>query len=139
MVIAIDGPAGAGKSSVARAVAARLGATYLDTGAMYRAVALAGLPCPLLRSISTVGQVYSVTALTRSTSFETMLVSTLSYAISARPAGDELVWPIRRDRAIPHCMFPGGIVLPHDVCKPNTLKKRNISLRPVLTPNQMYT
>ena len=42
MVIAIDGPSGAGKSTVARAVAARLGFTYLDTGAMYRAVALAG-------------------------------------------------------------------------------------------------
>ena len=41
MVIAIDGPAGAGKSTVARAVAAALGFTYLDTGAMYRAVALA--------------------------------------------------------------------------------------------------
>jgi CMP/dCMP kinase len=41
MVIAIDGPAGAGKSTVARAVAARLGFTYLDTGAMYRAVAIA--------------------------------------------------------------------------------------------------
>lgn len=38
--IAIDGPAGAGKSSLARAVAARLGAMYLDTGAMYRAVGL---------------------------------------------------------------------------------------------------
>jgi len=44
VVIAIDGPAGAGKSSVARAVAARLGFTYLDTGAMYRAVGLAGTP-----------------------------------------------------------------------------------------------
>jgi cytidylate kinase len=43
MVIAIDGPAGAGKSTVARAVAERLGFTYLDTGAMYRAVALAGI------------------------------------------------------------------------------------------------
>jgi cytidylate kinase len=43
MVIAIDGPAGAGKSTVARAVAARLGFTYLDTGAMYRAVALGAL------------------------------------------------------------------------------------------------
>lgn len=43
MVIAIDGPAGAGKSSVARAVAAALGFTYLDTGAMYRCVALASL------------------------------------------------------------------------------------------------
>jgi cytidylate kinase len=39
MVIAIDGPAGAGKSSVARAAARRLGFTYLDSGAMYRAVA----------------------------------------------------------------------------------------------------
>ena len=41
MVIAIDGPAGAGKSTVARAVAAQLGFAYLDTGAMYRCVALA--------------------------------------------------------------------------------------------------
>ena len=43
MVVAIDGPAGAGKSTVARAVADRLGYTYLDTGAMYRSVALAAL------------------------------------------------------------------------------------------------
>jgi cytidylate kinase len=43
MVIAIDGPAGAGKSSVARAVAAELGFGYLDSGAMYRSVALAAL------------------------------------------------------------------------------------------------
>jgi CMP/dCMP kinase len=38
MIIAIDGPAGAGKSTVARDVAARLGLRYLDTGAMYRAL-----------------------------------------------------------------------------------------------------
>ena len=38
MIIAIDGPAGAGKSTVARRVAAKLGVDYLDTGAMYRAV-----------------------------------------------------------------------------------------------------
>ena len=43
MVIAIDGPAGAGKSSVARAVAAELGFTFLDSGAMYRCVALAAI------------------------------------------------------------------------------------------------
>jgi len=43
MVIAIDGPAGAGKSTVARAVAKRLRFTYLDSGAMYRCVALAAL------------------------------------------------------------------------------------------------
>jgi cytidylate kinase len=42
-VVAIDGPAGSGKSTVARALAARLGLDYLDTGAMYRSVAFACL------------------------------------------------------------------------------------------------
>ena len=42
-VVAIDGPVGSGKSTVARAVAARLGLAHLETGAMYRAVALAVL------------------------------------------------------------------------------------------------
>jgi len=43
MIITIDGPAGSGKSTVARALARRLGFRFLDTGAMYRAVALAGM------------------------------------------------------------------------------------------------
>jgi CMP/dCMP kinase len=43
MVIAIDGPAGAGKSSVARGLAHELGFTYLDSGAMYRCLALAAV------------------------------------------------------------------------------------------------
>ena len=43
IIIAIDGPAGAGKSTVGRAVAERLGLDYLDTGAMYRAVTFAAL------------------------------------------------------------------------------------------------
>jgi cytidylate kinase len=46
MLIAIDGPAGAGKSTVARALARRLGFTYLDSGAMYRCVALLSLAAP---------------------------------------------------------------------------------------------
>jgi cytidylate kinase len=46
MLIAIDGPAGAGKSTVARALAQRLGYTYLDSGAMYRCVALLSLDAP---------------------------------------------------------------------------------------------
>ncbi len=46
MVVAIDGPAGAGKSTVARAVARELGFTYLDSGAMYRCVALLALVSP---------------------------------------------------------------------------------------------
>ena len=43
MIVAIDGPAGAGKSSISRALAEQLGFAFLDTGAMYRAVALAAL------------------------------------------------------------------------------------------------
>ena len=43
MIVTLDGPAGAGKSTTARALAARLGWCYLDTGAMYRAVALVAL------------------------------------------------------------------------------------------------
>ncbi len=46
MLVAIDGPAGAGKSTVARALAPRLGFTYLDSGAMYRCVALLALASP---------------------------------------------------------------------------------------------
>lgn len=50
MLIAIDGPAGAGKSTVARAVAKRLRFTYLDSGAMYRCVALLSLAAPGVES-----------------------------------------------------------------------------------------
>lgn len=48
MIIAIDGPAGSGKSTVAREVAKRLGMQYLDTGAMYRTVALLALEAGLV-------------------------------------------------------------------------------------------
>jgi len=48
MLIAIDGPAGAGKSTVARALAQKLGFTYLDSGAMYRCVGLLALDSPAL-------------------------------------------------------------------------------------------
>ena len=46
MLVAIDGPAGAGKSTVARALARKLGCAYLDSGAMYRCVALLSLRAP---------------------------------------------------------------------------------------------
>jgi CMP/dCMP kinase len=47
MIVTIDGPAGAGKSTAAKALARRLGFEFLDTGAMYRAVTLAGLRASL--------------------------------------------------------------------------------------------
>lgn len=58
MIVAIDGPAGAGKSSVSRRLAERLGFAFLDTGAMYRAVALAAL-----RSGLTAGDEEAIAAL----------------------------------------------------------------------------
>jgi CMP/dCMP kinase len=88
MLIAIDGPAGAGKSTVARAVADALGFTYLDSGAMYRCVALAelrGAEDPLQCSIELAsGQVMlgdeDVTEAIR-----TPEVSELASQVAARP------------------------------------------------------
>ena len=48
MIITLDGPAGAGKSTVSRLLAQRLGCVRIDTGALYRAVALANAPHVLL-------------------------------------------------------------------------------------------
>ena len=48
MIIAIDGPAGSGKSTIAREVAKRLGMRYLDTGAMYRTITLLALESGLV-------------------------------------------------------------------------------------------
>ncbi|MEN9506929.1 MAG: cytidylate kinase [Actinomycetota bacterium] len=55
-IIAIDGPAGAGKSTIARALAARLGLDYLDTGAMYRAVTFAALRAGVLDDAESVAR-----------------------------------------------------------------------------------
>ncbi|HKH52329.1 MAG TPA: (d)CMP kinase, partial [Mycobacterium sp.] len=56
LVIAVDGPAGTGKSSVSRGLARSLGARYLDTGAMYRIVTLAVLRAGIdLNDVDAVG------------------------------------------------------------------------------------
>lgn len=48
MIVAVDGYSSTGKSTVAKLIAARVGLTYIDTGAMYRVVTLAALRCKLI-------------------------------------------------------------------------------------------
>ena len=71
LVIAIDGPAGSGKSTVARAVAALLGWSFLDTGAMYRAVTcealFEGLAVTDAAAIATLAEGVTLTTLPRVT------------------------------------------------------------------------
>ena len=65
MVITIDGPAGSGKSTVARGLAQRLGISFLDTGAMYRAVTLAAM-----RAGADMGNAEAIAAVMDGTKFE---------------------------------------------------------------------
>ena len=100
LVIAIDGPSGAGKSTAGRIVAARLGYVFLDTGAMYRALALAAL-----RARTPVGDEPALAALARgaridlapdgtvtldgedvTTAIRTREVSTAASQVSVHPA-----------------------------------------------------
>jgi CMP/dCMP kinase len=64
IVIAIDGPAGAGKSTIARRLASKLGFTYIDSGAMYRAVALwalrQGIPVNDMHRMEQLGRAASI-------------------------------------------------------------------------------
>ncbi|MCH8122380.1 MAG: (d)CMP kinase [Bacteroidetes bacterium] len=75
MIVAIDGPAGSGKSSTARALADRTGLIYLDTGAMYRAVALRFLQLQVDASEENVPLVWEKFSLDLSHSAEGMKIS----------------------------------------------------------------
>jgi cytidylate kinase len=81
-IVAIDGPGGVGKSTVARALAARLGWTYIDTGAMYRAVTLAAME----RGLPLDGE-QALADLTRRSIIELRPV----------PGGDPTIWLDGRD------------------------------------------
>jgi len=88
MLIAIDGPAGAGKSTVARAVAAALGFTYLDTGAMYRCIALAelrGAEDPLAGTIELSGGRVTLDGEDVTAQIRTPEVSARASEVAARP------------------------------------------------------
>ena len=99
MLIAIDGPAGAGKSTVARAVADALGFTYLDSGAMYRCVALAelrGADDPLACEIALDGRV-TLDGEDVSEAIRTPQVSARASEVAARPEVRHHLVKLQRD------------------------------------------
>ncbi len=98
MLIAIDGPAGAGKSTIARAVADALGFTYLDSGAMYRCVALAelrGHDDPLGCSIE-LGATVTLDGEDVSAAIRAPQVSELASQVAARPQVRERLVELQR-------------------------------------------
>jgi cytidylate kinase len=85
VLVAIDGPAGAGKSTVARAVARALNFTYLDTGAMYRSAALAWPRDPATLDIAFDGDRVLLDGTDVSTDIRTPQISEKASEIAARP------------------------------------------------------
>lgn len=99
-VVAIDGPAGAGKSTIARALARRLGVPYLDTGAMYRAVTVA-----VLRDGVDPSHSEAVLALATATSIEVD-------EVGVRVDGVDVTREIREERvnsAVSHVAAQSGV------------------------------
>ena len=100
MLIAIDGPAGAGKSTVARAVADALGFTYLDSGAMYRCVALAelrGAADPLAGVIALGGGHVTLDGEDVTEAIRTPQVSARASQVAARPEVRTHLVALQRD------------------------------------------
>jgi cytidylate kinase len=99
MVIAIDGPAGAGKSTVAKALAAALGFTYLDSGAMYRSVALAGLNAGMdLDSADAMGPIAEHAEMLTGDEIRTPEVTAAASRVSVHPPVREAM--VARQRAL---------------------------------------
>jgi len=90
IVVAIDGPAGAGKSTVARALARRLGIPYLDTGAMYRAAALY---CARRRVDPSDDPALARTAAAMPIALELGESGTATVLLGGRPVGEEIRQP----------------------------------------------
>jgi len=113
LIIAIDGPAGAGKSTLARRVAERIGAIYIDTGAMYRAIALwalrQGIPCDdshRLESLAQHAQIefpahghISLNGEDISNAIRTLEVANAASQVAAVPAVRRALVAIQRDIA----------------------------------------
>ena len=121
-VIAIDGPSGAGKSSVAKRVAAEMGFDYLDTGALYRAVALALRRKGIEPEVSDVEIVHSLAGVSVafrngavlldgedvSTAIRTPEMGHYSSVFSARGPVREFLMPVQREAALHHDLVAEG-------------------------------
>jgi len=100
--VCLDGPSGTGKSSVARAVAARLGAAYLDTGAMYRAATVAVLDAGVaLDDADAVARVVAAARIEVGTTAEEELVLVDGVDVAARIRGPEVTRAVSPVSAVP--------------------------------------
>jgi CMP/dCMP kinase len=135
MIIAIDGPAGAGKSSAARSLAKRLGFRFLDTGAMYRAVALAAVRHNLdwddpeaLADLARQLQIevsddrVSLGGEDVTETIRTLAITTVThYAANNAEVREHLVWLQRRaagnDNIVTEGRDQGTVVFPRAECK----------------------
>lgn len=135
MIVCIDGPAGAGKSSAARALARRLGFRFLDTGAMYRAVAHAalrrGLPWDDPEALARLARTLKISVsesqvmvdgedVTRE--IRTLAVTTVTHYAANNPAVREHLVELQRRAAaganvVTEGRDQGTVVFPHAECK----------------------
>nr|WP_204331381.1 (d)CMP kinase [Geodermatophilus sabuli] len=100
--ITLDGPSGTGKSSVARSVAARLGAAYLDTGAMYRAATVAVLDAGIdPEDAEAVARVVAEARIEVGTSAGTELVEVDGVDVAVRIRGAEVTRAVSAVSAVP--------------------------------------
>jgi cytidylate kinase len=100
--VALDGPSGTGKSSVARAVAARLGAAYLDTGAMYRAATVAVLDAGVdPEDAEAVAAVVAAARIEVGTAADTEVVEVDGVDVAVRIRGAEVTRAVSAVSAVP--------------------------------------
>jgi cytidylate kinase len=100
--VTLDGPSGTGKSSVARAVAARLGAAYLDTGAMYRAATVAVLDAGVdPEDAAAVARVVASTRIEVGTTADAELVRVDGVDVARRIRGPEVTRAVSPVSAVP--------------------------------------
>jgi CMP/dCMP kinase len=135
MIVTLDGPAGAGKSTAARALARRLGFRFLDTGAMYRAVALAAVehglnwdhPRTLVElarrlTIELRGTQVHLDGVDVSDAIRTSAITSVTHYAANNPGVREVLVDLQRraagnDDIVAEGRDQGTVVFPHAECK----------------------